>query len=374
MKAIHQDMPDDSTRISGSECAQLCPNKIQESYARQTILVDSVQVDQVTDIDTVIRVCQESCQSPPKFVLAAHDVKTEERLKTSLMGGIAEVELPPIQIQEHLEAGKKFPTTRASTLEDRPQPIPSSSPNWNKEVLWLRGGLPDSLNAKNDTDSLDWKKKYLDCMLKQDLGSWGIDASDRFAEVFRWIVNNNGAQFDEANCAKRLSIKKDSVRRSLDLLKRMGLLRHLPNWPAGTNKSNSSMPVYYIRDSGLLHAMLGIETVLSLYDNKALGHSWEGFCIETIINASPRDVTPAFYRDKEKNEIDLVLCFSNGNTYAIEFKVSETACVTKSFPVGCIAIGATHKIVVHAGESDKTSTTNSVSWLSLTSALRSLPQ
>ena len=235
MKSIHQDMPGDSNIISGNKCAQLNLSKIQASVAGQTMFIDSIHVDQVTDIDTVIRVCLESGQSPPKFVLAARDAKAEQRLNTALVGVITEVELPPIQILEHLNAGKHLQSTQATIIEDRPQPKSSKLPNWSKEVLWLRGGLPDSLVDKCDAESLEWRKKYLSSMLKQDLSSWHVDASDRFPDVFQWVANNNGSQFDEGNCAKQLSIKIGSVRRALNLLERMGLLRRLPNWPAGTN-------------------------------------------------------------------------------------------------------------------------------------------
>jgi predicted AAA+ superfamily ATPase len=372
IRALVHDMSDGSAEISGKDCASAKPNEIQASYAGKTVFVDHIDVDQVASIETLIRSCQDFRQSAPKFVLAARDAKTEQQLNTSFMGMITEVELPPVQILEHLSDSKQLQSAQVPAHDASPQPQSSNLPNWNKEVLWLRGGLPNSLIADTDADSFDWRRRYLSSMLKQDLCCWGIDASDRFPEVFQWIANNTGEEFHEANCAKGLSIKRDSVRRSLDLLERMGLLRCLPNWPAGSNKSNSSMQAYHVRDCGLLHAMLGIDTLNKLRESDALGHSWESFCIEAIINAASDNVTPAFYRDKEKNEIDLVLKFSNGATYAIEIKVNETARAKKGFTIGCDAIGATHRIVVHTGETDITSK-EGVSRLSLASAIQSLP-
>ena len=373
METLHNEMIDNSIVIFGSMFAHESPQDCRDFSAGQTIFVDSVQAEHVANIDSVIRGCQQIVQSPPKFILAARDAKTEQLLKTALMGLIAEVEVPPVQILEHLNASKRLLSTQAPLLEDNPQPRSTNLPKWKKEMLWLRGGLPDSLTLKNDVDSLDWRKDYLDCILHQDLSKWAIEPSDRFSDVFQWIANTNGEEFDEFSCSKFLLIKKESLRNSLDLLVCMGLLRRLPNWPAGANKINMSKSKYYVRDSGLLHAMHGISTETSLHKSKNIGHSWEGFCIESIINVSPKNVKPAFYRDKEKNEIDLVLKFSDELTYAIEIKLNDEKSVSRGFHVGCNSIGATHKIVVHAGESN-TRSVNGVSRLSLISALQSLPQ
>lgn len=367
-------MSDGSAMISGKNCASAKPQEIQASYAGRTVFVDAIDVDQVTSIEALVRFCQDFKQSAPRFVLVARDAKTEQKLNTAFMGMLTEVELPPIQLLEHLSDSKKLQTAEAPILGASPLPQSSNLPNWNKEVLWLRGGLPNSLLADSDADSFAWRKRYLNNMLNQDLCCWNVDASDRFHDVFQWIANNTGEEFHEVNCAKGLSINKDSVRRSLDVLERMGLLRRLPNWPAGSNKSNSSMQAIHVRDCGLLHAMRGFDTLSKLRESKeAQGHSWESFCVEAIINAVSDDVVPAFYRDKEQNEIDLVLKFSTGETYAIEIKVNEAVRAKKGFSVGCNAIGATHRIVVHAGETDITSI-NGIPRLTLVSAIRSLPK
>lgn len=369
--ALIHEMSDGSSRISGENCAIAKPDEIQASHAGRTLFVDAIDVDQVSAIDAVIRSCLESGRSAPRFLLTGRDTKTEQRLSAALMGIVAEVELPPVQILEHLSDRKQLLPPQNPMHDASPLPQSSNLPDWNKEVLWLRGGLPDSLVADSDASSFTWRKNYLDSMLQQDLNCWNVDASDRFPEVLQWISNNNGEQFDDANCAKNLSIKKESVRRSLNLLERMGLLRRLPNWPAGSNQSLNSMPVYYVRDSGLLHVMLGVGTVENLRESKAIGHSWESFCVEAIINAASENVTPAFYRDKEQNEIDLVLNFSTGATCAIEIKVNEAALANKGFSIGCNAIGATHKIIVHAGESDIING-KAIPRLTLISAIRSL--
>lgn len=373
LRALIQDTSDGSALISGEECCSRQPQEIHRSFTGCTLFVDPIGTEQVPAIDALVRSCHELGPSAPRFVLVGRDTKTEQLLSGALTGIAIDAELPPVQILEHLNDSKPLITAQSPIQLGAQQAQATNLPVWSPEVLWLRGGLPESLFSYSDDHSFVWRKSYLDSVLKQDLSSWGVDASDRLPEVFQWIANNNGEQFDDANCAKNLSLKRESVRTSLNLLERMGLLRRLPNWPAGSNHSLNSMPVYYVRDCGLLHAMLGIDTIDKLRTGKSVGHSWESFSIEAIINAASESVTPAFYRDRNNNEIDLVLNFSSEIVYAIEFKVNEKARATKGFSVACCAIGATRKFVVHSGETDTTSE-EGVSRLSLISAIRSLPR
>ena len=211
----------------------------------------------------------------------------------------------------------------------------------------------------------------LKSLLRRDWGCWGIHASDRLPDVFQYVANTNGNLFDESKCANTLSVKKESIRNSLDVLERIGLLRCLPNWPAGSNKSMRHKRVYYVRDCGLLHAALGIMSMEHLREHGALGHSWEGFAIDAIVNSATGNATPAHYRDGE-DEIDLVLQFSIKEVYAIEIKLESAKNAKIGFGNGCDAVGATRKMVVHSGETDFTPDSG-VHRLKLLSALRSLP-
>lgn len=362
-----------SRRISGETFVKSRAQDIQEIYAGQTLCVDRVQTQHVAEMVEIIRFCLSFEQSAPKFVLTGCNAKTEQELRGSLIGLITDVELYPIQVMEHFNDSKLHQTSQGPIQMAAPQAQASNLPIWDHNKLWLRGGLPESLNADSDEDSFTWRRSYLENMLQQELSSWGIGASDRLFGIFQWIANNNGEQFDDANCAKNLLVKRDSVRRSLNFLERIGVLRCLSNWPAGSNSSLNAMPVYYVRDSGLLHAMLGINTTAELRENSAIGHSWESFAIEAIINAAPENTTPAFYRDDDDHEIDLVLNFPNKRVYAIELKVSGNKSAKKGFAIACENIAATDKMVVHSGKVDKISD-GGVPRLSLISAIRSLPR
>ena len=373
LKSISQEMGDGSELVLGETFACASYQDIQAAFGRRVVCVDAIEGSQVARIESIIRACAEHKQLAPKFILAGRNAMVEQTLSAALIGIATDLELPPIQILEHLSENKPRLTANGPSSAVAPKAQSTNTSEWNQETLWLRGGLPESLKADSDEQSFTWRSSYLDSLLNQNFDCWGIDASDRLPDVFQYVANSNGEQFDDANCAKNLSVKRESIRKSLNLLERTGLIRRLPNWPAGSNQSLNAMPVFYVRDCGLLHTALGIRSMEHLRRHDALGHSWESFVVEAIVNASNGNATPAFYRDKEKNEIDLVLKFSNGAIFAIEVKANPGAKATKGYAIGCDAVGATDRFVVHSGETDFTSD-EGVSRLRLISALKRLPK
>lgn len=373
LKSLADELGDGSKVISGEDFVCSTHQEIQSAFCGKTVCVDAIQTAQLAKIESIIRSCVERSKSRPKFILVGRNAKIEQELSGALVGIATELELPPIQILEHLHHSKPLLTTRGPYSFAVPQRQSTNRPDWGKEALWLRGGLPESLNADSDEQSFAWRSDYLAALLNQNFDCWGIDASDRLPEVFQYVANNNGEQFDDATCAKNLSVKKESIRKSLNLLVRIGLLRRLPNWPAGSNQSNGAMPAFYVRDCGLLHAALGIRSMEQLLRHDMLGHSWEGFAVEAIVNASSGNAIPAFYRDREQNEIDLVLRFASNAIYSIEMKVNPDAKAKRGFAIGCDAIRATERLVVHSGEADFTSD-EGVPRLNLISALGRLPK
>lgn len=373
LKAIAKEMDDGSAWILSEDFSDAKHQDIQVAFSKRVVCVDAIEDAQVAKVESIIRTCIEHKQSAPKFILVGRNAKAEQALSAALIGIATDHELPPIQILEHLSEDKPQLTTQGPLSAATPQAQSTNTPEWNKETLWLRGGLPESLSADSDEQSFIWRSHYLASLLNQDLDCWSIDASDRLPDVFQYVANTNGEQFDDAKCANSLSVRRESIRKSLNLLERTGLIRRLPNWPAGSNQSLNSMPVFYVRDCGLLHAALDIRSMEQLWRHGALGHSWESFAVEAIVNASNGSATPAFYRDQEKNEIDLVLRFSSDAIYAIEMKVNSDAKAKKGYAIGCDAVGATHRFVVHSGETDFIPN-EGVPRLKLVSALRRLPQ
>ena len=141
MEALVQDLADGSAMISGETCVCAPPQKIQTTYSGRTVFVDAIQVGQVIAIDEAIRSSQAQGQSAPRFVLVGRDAKTEQKLNAVLAGMIREVELPPVQILEHLTDSKQLLTSQSGMHDASPEPHSSNLPRRNRDEIWLRGGL-----------------------------------------------------------------------------------------------------------------------------------------------------------------------------------------------------------------------------------------
>jgi predicted AAA+ superfamily ATPase len=169
-------------------------------------------------------------------------------------------------------------------------------------------------------------------------------------DVLRWAANRNGGELDDTDCP---GTKASELRSMLYVFDRLGITRRLVNYPEGSSESLGRKPKLYVRDTGLLHAVLGIETMEQLRGHQLLGESWECYVIEALIAATGGLCTPQFYRTagKDADEIDLVLDFEtfNGRIAAIEIKLGEEQSPRPGFYRGCETIRATDRILVHSG-------------------------
>jgi predicted AAA+ superfamily ATPase len=229
-----------------------------------------------------------------------------------------------------------------------PQPVDAAPLDINRH--WLRGGLPESLEAESDTASLGWRRKLLKGLLARDYSRWGVAPYARLMDVLRWAANRNGGELDDTDCP---GTKASELRSMLYVFDRVGITRRLPNYPESGSESLGRKPKLYVRDTGLLHAVLGIETMEQLRAHQLLGESWESYVIEALITASGGLCTPQFYRTagKDADEIDLVLDFEtyNGRIAAFEIKLGEEQSPRRGFYRGCESIRATDRILVHSG-------------------------
>ena len=222
---------------------------------------------------------------------------------------------------------------------------------YGMSALWLRGGFPDSFLAKNDRVSLAWREDFIRTYLERDIPAFGVRIP---AETLRrfWIMlaHEQGGLLNAAKLAGNLGISGQSVARYLDLLVDLMLVRRLPPWHANTGKRLVKSPKIYIRDCGLTHALLGIETLEGLLGHPVIGGSWEGFCIENLIAAAPRGTEASFYRSSAGAEIDLVLKLPRGAVWAIEIKRMTAPKVTRGFHIASEELGVSEKILVYANE------------------------
>ena len=219
-----------------------------------------------------------------------------------------------------------------------------------RERLWLRGGFPDSHLAENDEISLAWRKDFIRTYLERDVATFGPRVPAATLErLWTMLAHRQGTMLNAAALAKALEVSAQSVTRYIDLLADLLLVRRLPPLHANVGKRLVKSPKVYVRDSGLVHALLGIPSLTALAGHPVVGNSWEGFVIETLLAVLPWRASAFFYRTSAGAEIDLVIEHGGGERWAVEIKRSLTATASRGFHSACDDIGATRRFVVHAG-------------------------
>ena len=215
--------------------------------------------------------------------------------------------------------------------------------------LWLRGGFPDSFLAKTDRASLTWRKNFIRTYLERDIPSFGLRIpAETLRRFFTMLAHDHGSLLNAAKLAGNLAISGQSVARYLDLLVDLMLVRRLQPWHANAGKRLVKSPKVYIRDPGLTHALLGIETAEDLLGHPVVGASWEGFCIEALIASAPCGTEASFYRSSAGAEIDLILKFPHAETWAIEIKRTTSPKVTRGFHISADELEVSERVLVYA--------------------------
>jgi len=164
------------------------------------------------------------------------------------------------------------------------------------------------------------------------------------------LAHVQGGLLNAAALAEGLGVSGQTVGRYLDLLVDLMLVRRLQPWHDNVGKRLVKSPKVYVRDSGIVHALLGIGTIEGLLGHPVVGGSWEGFCIETLLAAAPTGTEPYFYRTSAGAELDLVLRLPGGKTWAVEIKRTTAPKVSRGFHTGAEDIQANRRFLVYAGE------------------------
>ncbi|MHB1278403.1 MAG: ATP-binding protein [Bacteroidia bacterium] len=251
----------------------------------------------------------------------------------SLAGRISYMELFPIDVSEFMES-------------------PNDVDKLNR--LWLRGGFPESLLAKDDENALLWRKDFIKTYLERDIPLFGPRVPAQTLERL-WIMlaHSQGTTINVSKLAGALEVSNTSIGRYIDLLVDLLLVRKLPPYTTNSKKRLVKSPRIYVRDSGITHALLNITTYNDLLGHPVVGKSWEGFVIENIMAVLPSSAEAYFYRTAGGAEIDLVIELgkSSREIWAIEIKRSAAASLSRGFFEACQDINPSRKFVVHA-ESD----------------------
>ncbi len=214
-------------------------------------------------------------------------------------------------------------------------------------TIWLRGGFPESLLATNDADSLQWREDFIRTYLERDIPQFAPRVSPQTLHTF-WtmLAHNQATLLNVAQLARNLGVDTKTANSYINILCDLLLVRRLQPWHNNLGKRLVKTPKTYIRDTGLTHALLSIETNDMLSGHPTVGASWEAFCIETICQQLPASAQTFFYRTSAGAEIDLIIQWPSGKLWAIEMKRSATPKLERGFYVACTDIKPEKKFVI----------------------------
>ena len=251
-----------------------------------------------------------------------------QQASESLAGRVAQLELTPFQAREVV--------------------VPGAGEEFSRQLesLWVRGGFPLSWLAADDAASLRWREAFIATYLERDIPALGprIPATT-LRRLWTMLAHNHGGLLNQSQLAGSLAVSGQTVARYVDLLCDLMLVRRLPAWHGNVGKRLVRAPKVYVRDSGLVHALLGLGNLDAVLGHPVAGGSWEGFVVEQLLAAAP-EVEASFYRTSHGAEADLVLRFRSGETWVVEIKRSSAPTVSRGFHLAAADVGATRKLLV----------------------------
>lgn len=237
---------------------------------------------------------------------------------------------------------------RVRYLEIAPLTAPEVAPVGIPENrLWLRGGFPDSLLAPSDAASLRWRSAFIRSYLERDVPMFAprVPAS-AVGQLWTMLAHAQGTMLNLARLAQALAVSAPTVQRYVGLLEDLLLVRRLLPWSGDLAKRLIRTPKLYIRDSGLLHGLLELESLHDLLGHPVVGASWEGFVIETLIAAAGPGMRPLYYRTQDGAEIDLAFERGGKPELAIEIKRSSAPKIEPGFAIACNDLGVTNRLCI----------------------------
>ena len=294
----------------------------------ELIVIDEAQ--RMPELFPVLRVLVDEDRRPGRFLLLGSARPSLRRQSAeSLAGRIMTLELTPFTVAEVV------PAVAAA------------------ELLWLRGGLPPSLLADTDAQSMRWRRQYLRDITERDLRLIGFDLPP--ARMFRFLqmlAHNHGQLWNASQLARSLDIGASTAGRYLDAIQQTFLVRRLAPFFRNLGKRLIKSPKTYIRDSGLLHCLLGLPDRDRVLGHPVAGYAWEGFVAEQIAAMLRPGWELSFWRTVAGTEIDLLVLYAGEPRIAIEAKMSATKPRPgKGFYQGCKDLGLQERWVVYPGDS-----------------------
>ena len=218
--------------------------------------------------------------------------------------------------------------------------------------LWIQGGFPDSFLARNEMDSFKGRKNFIRAYLERDVPQFGPRIpAETLERLWTMLAHSQGTMLNASRLASGLSLTAPTVTKYIDLLVDLLLVRRLRPLHANIGKRLVKAPKVYVRDSGLLHALLGIGDYNTLFGHPVVGASWEGFVIENLLSVLPFRTLASYYRTSAGAEVDLVLEFPGlTEKWAIEIKRGLSAKPKKGFYNAVEDLQPDKTFVVYAGD------------------------
>ncbi|MDQ3231133.1 MAG: ATP-binding protein [Pseudobdellovibrionaceae bacterium] len=284
--------------------ARLANPRLALESLKGLIVIDEIQ--RMPELFPVLRVLADDQQSYRQFlILGSASLELIKGASESLAGRIRYIDVHPFDLSE----------VGVSEIEK----------------LWVRGGYPRSFLAASDADSILWRESYVRTFLERDIPQLGFNiAASAMRRFWMMLSHVHGQILNHSDVARSLDISDATVRRYLDILEGTFMVRRLQPWHANISKRQVKAPKVYFRDSGLLHHLWGIPSLVELQTNPKLGASWEGFAMEELLrNLALRPEEVFFWAVHQQAELDL-LTFQNGRPVGYEIKYTENPKLTKS--------------------------------------------
>lgn len=218
------------------------------------------------------------------------------------------------------------------------------------DALWVRGGFPDSLQASSAARSLRWRQDFIRTYLERDVPQFGPRiAAQSLRLLWTMLAHQQGSMLNTTQLGRNLGVDVKTINSYIHLLTDLLLVRRLLPWHANLGKRLVKTPKLYVRDSGLVHALLDLGDKEAVLSHPIVGASWEGFCIENLLACAPSQVQAYFYRSSGGAEVDLLLQWPGGDLWAIEIKRSLAPKLERGFHEACADLNPVRKVLIYPG-------------------------
>ena len=315
------------------------------SRLRGLIVIDEVQ--RRPALFPVLRVLLDRSAAPGQFLLlGSASPMLQRQAGESLLGRVESIEVAGFDLAEVCALGAG---ASARTAGDALHTRRAGAHN-NDAItrLWLRGGFPRSYLAASDGDSLAWRGAAIASHVEVDLPQFGVNiAAPAMLRFWRMLAHYHGQIWTAAHPARSLGVSEPTVRRYLDTLTQTLMVRQLQPWHENLNKRQVKAPKIYFRDTGLLHALMGVATLPELLAHPHCGSSWEGFALEQVLRLARPDEA-YFWATHQGAELDLLL-LRGARRIGVEFKRADAPRITTSMRIAMHDLQLDTLYVVYPG-------------------------